>query len=89
MITEIIRVCKEEYGIEYLPSDITDCDGCTSSTGIIFSSCKNCRIRKCAVERGILNCAYCNDYACDDLLNLFKSDPGARARLDEIQNNLS
>ncbi len=88
IVSEIIRVCKQEYNIDYTPEDITDCDGCTSTTGVTFSSCKNCKIRKCAVEKGFANCAYCNDYACDDLLSLFKSDPGAKTRLDQIRNNL-
>ena len=88
MVSNIIRICKEEYNINYTPADITDCDGCMSQSGIIFSSCKNCKIKKCAVEKGLANCAYCEDYACDDLAELFKSDPTAKARLDEIRSTI-
>ena len=88
IVADIIRICKEEYNITYIPSDITPCDGCMSQSGIIFSSCKNCKIRKCAIERGLANCAYCDNYACSNLLELFKSDPTARTRLDEIRSSL-
>ena len=88
MVADIISVCKEVYNVTYSHADITPCDGCMSQTGIIFSSCKNCRIKKCAIEKGLANCAYCDDYVCDNLLELFKSDPAARTRLDEIRSSL-
>jgi hypothetical protein len=87
MISEIIRICKKEYNIEYTTSDITDCDGCMSDTGRLFSGCRDCRIRNCVINKGILNCAYCSNYVCDNLNSLFKTDPSAKTRLDLIKKN--
>jgi len=88
MIYDIIDMCKTHYGIDYQYEDINDCDGCKSNSGRLFFSCKDCMIRKCASERGIENCAYCEEYACDNLLEIFNTDPGAKTRLDFIRNSL-
>jgi hypothetical protein len=86
MRMEIIQLCKEQYGIQYKLSDITDCDGCHSDSGRLFSTCKSCVIRKCARKKGLLNCAHCPDYACKDLRAFFETDPEAKVRLDEIRS---
>jgi len=88
MIFEIIRACKEHYGIEYKYEDINDCDGCISDTGRLFIGCNNCKVRKCAVQKGVENCAHCDEYVCNDLAELFKSEPGSKKRLDMIRNSL-
>ena len=88
MIYDIIRQCKEHYGIDYKFSDITDCDGCKSGKDRLFKGSVNCKIRKCAIDKGVKNCAYCEKYACDSLMELFNSDPGAKERLDVIRSHL-
>ena len=88
IISEIIKACKEVYNIDYKPTDITDCDGCMSASGRLFSACSNCRIRSCAIDKGVINCAYCVDYACDNLNEFFKTDPSVKTRLDEIRKSL-
>ena len=37
MRVEIARQIKKHYGEEYKPEDITDCDGCKTEGGRIFS----------------------------------------------------
>ncbi len=85
MRMEIIQLCKEHYGVQYQLKDITDCDGCRTEGGRLFSSCKTCVIRKCAGKRKIENCAQCAEYACKELLAFFETDPDAKARLDAIR----
>jgi hypothetical protein len=87
MRVEIARQCQEQYRIEYSPVDITDCDGCPTAGGRLFSGCSNCLIRECAMQRGYENCAWCSEYVCDKLEKLFVSEPSARKRLDEIRNS--
>ncbi len=89
MINYIIEMCKTHYGVDYKYEDINECDGCKSQSGRLFFGCKDCKIRECAVEKGIDNCAYCEDYACEELLEMFKNDPGAKTRLDAIRNSIS
>lgn len=67
------------------PEIITDCDGCKVSKGRLFTGCTDCEIRKCAILKNLMNCAYCDDYACDKLKKHFAIDPGAQERLEEIR----
>ena len=88
MINGIIRECKEHYGIEYNFEDINECDGCKSLSGRIFSGCLKCTVRACAIQKGVENCVYCEDYPCDNLNELFEAAPEAKKSLDLLQKNL-
>ena len=85
MRLEIARICTEQYGMNILPKDVTDCDGCCSQTGKLFSGCAKCEIRKCAIDRKLMSCALCADYACQKLLKHFETDPSARTRLEAMR----
>lgn len=85
MRIEIVRVCKEKYGLNFKLEDITDCDGCLTDGNQLFSACATCVIRNCAREKNLANCAYCPDYACDNLNQFFNSEPTAKTRLDKIK----
>ncbi len=85
MRVNIARLCRERYGMNYQTEDITDCDGCNAGGGRLFSGCGNCEIRKCALEKKVESCAYCNDYICAKLDSLLVQEPGSRARLDELK----
>jgi hypothetical protein len=82
----IAEQCSKLYGMNLQLEDITDCDGCRANTGRLFSGCSNCEIRKCAVQKNIENCAYCNDYACERLKEHFSHDSIAQNRLEEIRH---
>ncbi len=83
MRADIAQEIKKHYSQETKPEDVGDCDGCKSEGGRLFST--SCRIRKCAKGKRIDNCAGCIDYPCEELEKLFKTDPGARKRLDKIR----
>jgi hypothetical protein len=85
---EIARLCKEQYGMKYEPEDITDCDGCRTEGGRLFSGCKNCPIRNCARPQGLENCAHCADYVCGKLEAFFATEPTAKARLEEVRSSI-
>ena len=86
--TSVMYECKEYYGIDYSIQDINDCDGCRSLTGRIFSGCSKCPVRECAIERGIENCVFCEEYTCKKLNELFKVAPEAKKCLDIIHKSL-
>lgn len=88
MRIEIARICNEQYGLELKPDDITDCDGCQTESGRLFSGCMKCEIRKCARQKEFENCAYCSEYACEKLQEFFINDPNAKTRLDVIRSKL-
>jgi len=87
MRIDIAQQIKEHYGQECKPEDVTDCDGCKTETGRLFSGCKSCQIRKCAREKSIENCAHCDDFPCESLEKFFNTEPDARKRLDEIRSS--
>ena len=88
MRIEIARLCREEYDLAYDLKDITDCDGCRTENGRLFSACRTCRIRNCARERGFENCAFCPEYVCKNLKEFYIKDPSAKANLDRIRNSM-
>jgi hypothetical protein len=86
MRVSIAQQIKEHYGRETWPEDVGDCDGCKAETGSIY--CTSCEIRTCATDKGVENCAHCDDYACDKLQEFFTKDPQSKERLDAIRNKL-
>ena len=84
MRAEIAQQIKALYGHECKIEDVTDCDGCGIENGRLFSGCAKCQIRSCARQKGLENCAYCNQYPCQALMKFFATDPEAKERLDKI-----
>jgi len=64
------------------------CDGCLAESECLFSWCLQCPIRGCVIGRSIPNCAYCDDYICDELAQCFERSPQAKANLEEIRAQL-
>lgn len=89
MRIDIARQIKEHYGQDAKPEDVTDCDGCKTEDQKLFSGCKNCLIRKCAIKKELENCAHCGEYPCDKLQEFFTTDSEAKDRLDKIRNTLN
>jgi hypothetical protein len=70
------------------PADI-NCDGCTTKNGRVISFVEACTIRKCGMGKGILNCAHCPTYACDQLQKSHQRSPEAKQTLDTIHQELN
>ena len=83
----IAELACEHYKMDLKLEDITDCDGCRTPAGRLFSGCHRCEIRKCARERGHPTCAHCPEYPCDKLQKFFVTDPDAMRSLDEIRSS--
>jgi hypothetical protein len=88
MRAEIAELCREQYGMAYEPEDITDCDGCRTEGGRLFSACNDCAIRKCARQKELESCACCDAYVCEKLEAFFATEPAARTRLDGIKSDV-
>jgi hypothetical protein len=83
MRDHISKLLNEQYGMLYEKEDIHDCDGCLTEWGRLFPPCLSCDIRKCAKQKGLVNCAHCTDYICGKLEAFFAKEPDAKSRLDE------
>jgi len=78
---------SKQYGADIKPEHI-NCMSCLSKEGPVFHHCTVCEIRKCGMEREVLNCARCDEYACEKLNKLLEMVPDARKTLDGINQGL-
>ncbi len=83
---EVAKLWSKEYNTGIKPEDI-NCDGCTSRSNNVFSHTKVCEIRKCGISKDLINCAHCDEYACEQLLKFFEMVPDAKKTLDGIRAN--
>ena len=87
-LEQVAAQWRKEYNAPNITDESVICDGCLGSEGRHCSHCYQCDIRACGMERGILNCAYCDDYACEKIERFFGFVPAARATLDAIRQGL-
>ncbi len=80
---------REEYNAPNITVESVICDGCLTDDGRKCSHCFECEIRACGIERGVANCAHCDEYICDKLEAFFGLAPDARATLDSIRAGLA
>jgi hypothetical protein len=78
---------SKEFGHEIKPEEI-NCDGCSNREGKHINYCDVCEIRKCGIKKGVINCAYCAEYKCDNLAKFHEQAPNAKNRLDEIRKQM-
>jgi hypothetical protein len=86
MRVAIARLGQEHYGVVMQPEEITDCDGCKTENGRLYSGCSKCEIRACAIERKVETCAHCPDYACEKLQKSFAAEPSSKIKLEVIRS---
>ncbi len=64
--------------------DVT-CDGCIGE-GRHGGYCGACPVRACGGQKGLVNCAYCDDYeSCEPLNHFLQMVPSSKERLDAIR----
>jgi len=87
-LEQVAAQWREEFNAPNITVESIICDGCLDN-GRKCSHCAECDIRACGIERGVLNCAHCPDYAsCEKLQGFFGFAPQARVTLDEIRQGL-
>jgi hypothetical protein len=86
MRTAIAILTRKLYNMDLCVEDITGCDGCRIENGRLFPACEACPVRTCARERGLANCANCEDYICEELERFFVDNPEAKSRLEFIRS---
>jgi len=86
------KLLRETAGRWSSPDYVLDaqdilCDGCTAKDKRLAEFCSDCGVRACAKERELPNCAFCSDYPCTQLENLWGvlKSPQARERLDQLR----
>ena len=85
--TKLSRSWSKLLGAELAPADM-NCDGCLAREGRWFRHCRVCGIRACCADKGLANCAPCQDYPCLRLEELFAVVPMARPGLEKARQTL-
>jgi len=83
---KVAEMWSEQYKMAVKPEDI-NCDGCISGSRKLLNYCSICEIRKCGQDKGVKNCAYCNEYACDKLTKFHAMAPHAKESLEKIRKS--
>jgi len=81
------RQWSKQFKADLEVEDI-DCEGCLLDGGVLFQHCTVCEIRKCGREKGVANCAHCDEYVCEKLEPFFEMVPEAKATLDRVKSGL-
>ena len=87
-LAQVVAHWREEYHAPNITIDSVICEGCLGADGRHCGHCAECDIRACGVERNVVNCGHCDDYACEKLARFFGSVPDARSVLDEVRGSL-
>jgi hypothetical protein len=85
--TRVARMWSEQFKVDIKPEDI-NCAGCLSTIEPLFSHCRVCEIRQCGLDRQVMNCAHCDEYACDKLTKFLDMVPEAKSTLENIRGDL-
>ncbi|WP_347489805.1 DUF3795 domain-containing protein [Desulfoscipio sp. XC116] len=77
----------EKFGLDVKPEDI-NCDGCLTVGERLLDFCRTCGIRQCCSERGLENCALCDEQPCEKLISFHKFSPDAKACFDALKREI-
>ncbi len=73
---------RKFYGHTRYTVDNVQCDGCQCDNGRLADI--NCQVRPCVIEKGIPNCAHCDDFVCDKLKPLLTSRERQLKRMGHV-----
>ena len=78
------RGWKKYLNINLSAEKLRPCDGCSIPDETRKIYYLNCHVRKCAINNGFNNCAYCSAYPCQEVLNIHSMQkPGAKEKIVE------
>ena len=97
-INRIAAEWSEKYGSKITPVDVW-CEGCLTTTGRQSSYCRShCQVKKCAVEKQVVNCGHCADFVCGTLEEFYKMGidtpefaekiSAARKRMEKVHSRI-
>ncbi len=70
---KLVEGWRKIFGHQHYTSENVKCDGCRSDGKIAD---KECKARPCAIDRGVDNCALCDDFVCKKVSHLLANREG-------------
>ncbi|MCP4231673.1 MAG: DUF3795 domain-containing protein [bacterium] len=87
-VAEVTAYWASEYAPELTADDVW-CEGCHAEEGKpLYLYARTCAVRECVPERGVPNCAHCEEYQCDKLKKLLRTMPTARNMLKKLREGM-
>ncbi len=84
---ELERVAQKwSEGDTKLTVEDVICDGCFSKRVSKYAR-TGCAIRACGIEKKVKNCAYCDEYQCENIAKFLQNAPTAAEKLDTIRKS--
>ena len=84
----LLEKWRAAYNSPEMTISAVTCDGCTSQ-GRLGGYTQECPVYACGRERGVANCAHCDDFsACETLLGFVGNVPEALDNLKAIRASL-
>lgn len=77
---------RKIFGHEMYTAENVRCDGCLADGRLAD---KQCKVRPCAIEKGVENCAFCDEFICDKVRNLLASREGMFTFMHSRLGNLT
>lgn len=72
---------RKYFRLQRYTAENVQCDGCLNDGKLADI---NCRVRPCVIEKGIENCAYCDEFPCEKLKAVLCSREGFMSRFPDI-----
>jgi len=85
-LAKIAAETSKAFGVS-LTAESVACDGCQSN-GRKIPYCAECKVRACAIEMGVPNCAHCGDYGCEIITAFLANASEAKTTLETIRRTL-
>ena len=85
-LTKLSEEANQQFGLTFTWEDSL-CDGCMGA-GRQIGYCSQCKVRQCAIDHDVENCAYCSEYGCSTITKFFELAPRAKTNLDAIYASL-
>jgi hypothetical protein len=87
-LEHVAEIWRKQYNNPDITAESVICDGCTKNERLSGYCRSGCKIRQCAKNKAVTNCAFCTDYDSCNELKAFYAFPAtveAKATLDSIR----
>ncbi len=70
---QVLAHWRADFNVPHITLEDVTCDGCLTEGGRLSGYCADfCKVRPCALARGVPNCAHCAEYPCANLQRLLE-----------------